>query len=416
MSMNHEIADAINGDRLWRRHMDMAKIGATGRGGVDRQALTPEDAEGRALLIGCALERGYKVDADPMGNLFVHRPGSDQEASPVMAGSHLDTQPSGGNFDGIFGVLAGFETLEALDDANIYTRRPLEVAVWTNEEGSRFQPPMMGSAVFTGALPIDSAMGTVDRQGMPVEQALAETMKSVQGVGTRDLGFPVHAYLEAHIEQGPVLEGSGNTIGVVTGIQGLRWYTVDVTGQEGHAGTTLRRGRKDALFAAMEMIIVLKELTQDDTDTLRFTVGRFEVSPNSPNIVPSHVYFTVDIRHPVDEVVADIGNRIEAVCRSHAGLCEVSVSEILNVPTTVFDDSVVEVIRRSARDLNLPNMDIVSGPGHDAMSMAGHCPTGMIFVPCEGGISHSESEKVSPDDLAAGARVLGKTLVELAGR
>jgi len=410
------VAGAVNSDRLWQRHMDMAKIGATGRGGVNRQALTQEDAQARALLIHWARERGFTASVDAFGNLFIHRSGSDSSASPVVTGSHLDSQPTGGNFDGVFGVLAGFEVLEALEDANITTRRPIEVAVWTNEEGSRFQPPMMGSAVFTGALSLDAALETVDRGGVSVAQALGETMKAMQGTGQRDFRFPMHVYVEAHIEQGPVLERAGNTIGVVTGIQGLRWFTVEVRGEEAHAGTTPRQSRKDALSAAVRMVTALEELTRDETDVVRFTVGRFEVYPNSPNIVPGRVVFTIDIRHPEDETLSCLADQVESICRMHTGGCGVTVTGTLNSPTTVFDSSVVDVVRQAARRMNLPHMDIVSGAGHDAKRIADLYPTGMIFVPCERGISHSEVENASPADLAAGTRVLAEVLAELAGR
>ena len=409
-------AKAVKGDRFWQRLMDMAKIGATGRGGTNRQALTSEDGQARVLLIRWAKDRGFAASVDDFGNLFLHRLGSDSSLSPVVTGSHLDTQPTGGKFDGVFGVLASFEALEALEDAGIRTRRPIDLAVWINEEGSRFQPPMMGSAVFVGELSMDVALKAVDKSGIGVAECLEQTTKTMNVKEHRSFGFPIHAYVEAHIEQGPVLEQTGKIIGVVTGIQGSRWYAVEVLGEEGHAGTTLRRSRKDALVAAIRMVNALYELTQDDTETVKFTVGRFEVFPGSPNIVPGRVFFTVDIRHPDNEVLSGLCDQVEPICKAQAGPCTVSVTETLNSPSMAFDRSVVDVVRQVAQRLNLPHMDIMSGPGHDAKLMASRYPSGMIFVPCEKGISHAEAEYASPKDLAAGARVLAEVLVELAGR
>ena len=419
MTDQHEASMAvaeINGDRLWQRHMEMAQVGATGRGGVNRQALTPEDAQARALLLGWAASRGFSTELDPIGNLFILRPGRDPSASPVLAGSHLDTQPAGGNFDGVFGVLAAFEALETLEDAGTTTQRPLEVVVWTNEEGARFQPTTMGSAVFAGALALNDVLNTTDRAGVTVAEALGETLKALPGTGRRGLGFPVHAYLEAHIEQGPVLEATGTTIGAVTAIQGLRWFTVEVHGEEAHAGTTPRRSRRDALAAAVHMVTALEELMRDEEDTVRFTVGRFEVLPNSPNTVPGRVLFTIDFRHPEHEVLARLGGQVEQVCRLHQGDCTVIVTETLNSSPTRLDSTVLDVVRRAAWRLELPQMDIVSGATHDAKYMAGLCPTGMVFVPCLEGISHSEAERASLEDLVSGARILAEALVELAGR
>ncbi len=410
------IAEAVNEDRLWQRLMEMARIGGTSRGGVTRETLTPEDAQARALLIHWAEERGFGASSDAFGNLLIHRPGSDPSASPVVTGSHLDSQPSGGKFDGALGVLAGFEVLEALEDANIVTRRPLAVASWTNEEGSRFQPPMMGSAVFTGALSFDAALQFVDRNGVSVAQALDETLKATGGTVQHEFRLPMSTYVEVHIEQGPILERTGSTIGIVTGIQGQRWFTVEVHGEAAHAGTTPRQSRKDALSAAVRMVTALEEMTRDETDTVRFTVGRFDVSPNSPNIVPSRVLFTIDIRHPENGVLSNLADQVEPICMANAGSCGVTITETLNTPTTLFDGSVMNAIREAASRLNLPHMDMISGAGHDAKSLADFCPTGMIFVPCERGISHSEAEKASPADLAAGTRVLAEVLVELAGR
>ena len=409
-------AAAVNEDRLWRHHMDIARIGATGRGGVNRQALTEHDAEARKRVLEWAGARGFAASVDAIGNLFIRRPGTDPKASPVVSGSHLDTQPAGGNFDGVFGVLAALEVLEAAADAGIKTRRPLEAVVWTNEEGARFQPTTMGSSVFAGAVPLERALATTDRDGVTVADALAETLARLRVGDRRDFRFPMAGYLEAHIEQGPVLEATGKTIGIVTGIQGLRWFRIEVTGEEAHAGTTPLRRRKDALVAAVAMVGALQEHMHDDDDVVRFTVGRFEVSPNSPNTVPGRVLFTIDFRHPEAAVLRRLGDRIEAVCRDRAGGCEVSVAETLDSPPTVFDPEILGVLRDAAARQDFAHMDIMSGATHDAKYMAGLYPSGMLFVPCAGGVSHNEAESAASADLAAGARVLAEAMIALANR
>lgn len=404
---------AVSEDRLWRRHLQIAEIGATGRGGVNRQALTPEDAEARRRVLAWAAARGFEASVDPIGNLFIRRAGTSPTASPIVSGSHLDTQPTGGNFDGVFGVLAALEVLEAVDDAGVQTEHPLELAIWTNEEGARFQPTTMGSAVFAGAVPLATALATVDAHGVTVEHALAQTLEAAPVANRRVFRFPMAAYLEAHIEQGPMLEDADTTIGVVSGIQGLRWFRGEVTGDEAHAGTTPRARRRDALLAAVDMVRALRDLMLDPTDTVRFTVGRFEVHPNSPNTVPGRVLFTVDFRHPEREVLARLGDEVADVCRAHAGGCGVDVVETLNSPPTAFDQRLGELIEAAAERQGLSHMRIVSGATHDAKHMAGLCPTGMIFVSCERGISHNEAERASAADLAAGARVLAEVMLRL---
>ena len=410
------VVAAVREDRLWQRHMAIAAIGATGRGGVNRQALTPADAEARRRLLDWAGKRGFRASVDDIGNLFIRRAGRDRDAHPVVSGSHLDTQPAGGNFDGVYGVLAALEVLEAASDAGLAMLRPLETVVWTNEEGARFQPTTMGSNVFAGRLSLAAALATVDANGITVGQALAETLTRIGVTDHRHFGFPMAAYLEAHIEQGPILEATRNTIGIVTGIQGLRWFRIEVTGEEAHAGTTPLRRRKDAMVAALGMITALQALMVDDTDTVRFTVGRFEVTPNSPNTVPGRVLFTIDFRHPDGSILTRLGDQIEAVCRDHARGCGVAVVETLNSPPIAFDPSIQRLLRDAAGHQALKHIDMVSGATHDAKYMAGLCPSGMIFVPCERGVSHNETESAAPADLAAGARVLAEAMVELANR
>jgi N-carbamoyl-L-amino-acid hydrolase len=331
-----------------------------------------------------------------------------------VAGSHLDTQPTGGNFDGVYGVLAAFEVLEAASDAGVTTNRPLEAVVWTNEEGARFQPATMGSAVFAGALPLEAALATTDTAGISVAQALATSLQRLAVPQQRAFRFPMAAYLEAHIEQGPILEATHHTIGIVSGIQGLRWFRVEVTGEEAHAGTTPRRIRKDAFVAAVRMVTALQELLYDAADIVRFTVGRFEVTPNSPNTVPGRVLFTIDLRHPEAAVLSRLGNQVEEVCRDQAQSCDVVVTETLHSSPVQFDPTIRDMLRDTASRQALAHMDMVSGATHDAKYMADLYPSGMLFVPCRGGISHNESEYATPSDLAAGTRLLAAALLELA--
>lgn len=406
----------IDERRLWERHRAIAQFGATGRGGVNRQALTPEDTAARKQLLAWAAARGFATSVDAIGNLFIRRFGHAPDAAPIMAGSHLDTQPTGGNFDGVYGVLAALEVLEAAEEAGIATTRPIEAVVWSNEEGSRFQPGTMGSAVYAGHLPLEATLRTIDSRGTMLGDALAATMAGMGVIACRYLHAPIAAYLEAHIEQGPILEAARKRIGVVTGIQGLKWLRVEIAGEEAHAGTTPRAARRDACAAAIEMIAALRDLTRDPADMLRFTVGRFELSPNSPNTVPGHALFTIDLRHPDRELLVSLGPQIESLCRAHAGGCDVSITETLDSAPISFDPAMVAMVRQAAERQKLPWMEIVSGATHDAKFIAELCPAAMIFVPCERGISHNEAESAAPADLAAGARVLAEVMLTLANR
>ncbi len=410
-------ADAIREDRLWQRHADMAKLGGTPKGGVNRQALSPEDAAARNLLGSWARARGFSTFTDAIGNLFVRREGSEPDARPVMSGSHMDSQPTGGRFDGMYGVLAAFEALEALEDAGVKTKRPVVAVAWTNEEGSRFQPGAMGSAVFAGRNALDAMLEVKDWKGVVLKDALAETLKAAPAPMREGRpGFPLDGYVEAHIEQGPRLENEGRTIGVVTAIQGSRRYIVTTEGEEAHAGTTPRAARKDAFAAAVRIAQAMYEATTDTDDTLRFTIGRVEVAPGSPNTVPGRTTFTIDMRHPNDAVLDAHEKKLKEIVAAQAAPCPAGIERVVAVPPTNFDPVVVDLVRTKTRALGLSNMDMPSGAGHDAMHIANLCPTGMIFVPCENGISHNEIENATPQALAAGARVLVEVLAELANR
>jgi N-carbamoyl-L-amino-acid hydrolase len=410
-------ANAIREDRLWQRHAEMAKLGGTPKGGVNRQALSAEDAAARNLLASWAKARGFSVFTDAIGNLFVRREGSEPAALPVLSGSHMDSQPTGGRFDGMYGVLAALEALEALEDAGVTTRRPVMAVAWTNEEGSRFQPGAMGSAVFAGRNKLEDMLAVKDWDGMALSDALAETMKAAPApTRAGKPGFPLDGYVEVHIEQGPRLENERKIIGVVTGIQGSRRYIVHTEGEEAHAGTTPRAARKDAFAAATRIAAAMYEATTDADDTLRFTIGRVEVHPGSPNTVPGKASFTIDMRNPSDTVLNAHEKKLFDIAAARATPCTARIERVTAVPPTEFDPHVIHLVRAKAEALALPNMDMPSGAGHDAMHIAKLCPAGMIFVPCERGISHNESENATPADLAAGARVLVEVLVELANR
>lgn len=408
-----EISSAVDPSRLWHRHMDMSEIGARPDGGVNRQALSAPDAAARLALIHWSSERGYKCSSDAIGNVFVRREGRDPSLAPILAGSHLDTQPAGGRFDGAFGVLATLEALQALDTASVESLRPIELVSWTNEEGSRFSPGTMGSSLFAGTLRLEDVLDTRDSDGVVLADALRDVLGSIADVPRRPFRFPVAAYLEPHIEQGPVLEKSGSTIGIVTGIQGVRWFAVEVVGSEAHAGTTPTSSRQDALQVAVSIIHALNTSMVDQADVLRFTVGRVVVEPNSPNTIPGRAFFTIDLRHPDIEQLEISAKRAVTICRSLEGPCKVTVSETLSMPPIKFDDGLMNILGYVAKTLNLSQRHLTSGAFHDAKSLSGICPSAMLFIPCALGISHSPKESVTMEDVAAGARVLAPVLAEL---
>lgn len=410
----HRVADQVSEDRLWRRLMEMAELGAIPGGGVNRQALSDEDIAARRLLIDWARARGFATAQDGIGNLFVRRPGRNPLAAPVLTGSHLDSQPSGGRFDGVYGVLAGFEALEALDETGIETERSVEVVAWTNEEGGRFAPGAMGSMVFTESCDLVHCLAVIDAEGVRLGDALAATLAATPVDETRPFNFPIAAFVEAHIEQGPRLEVEGVPIGVVTGIQGSHWCEVEILGESAHAGAAPLKTRRDALQGALAAIQALNQIMADDSDTVRFTVGRFEVTPNSPNTVASRVLFTIDLRHPEAETLRRLGDAVEETCVAAAPRCEVHVRKTFHREPCHFDALVQATIEASARELDLPAIRMPSGAFHDAQFLNDVCQTGMIFVPCEKGISHNPAENARPEDLTDGARVLAETLVRLA--
>ncbi|PYC30030.1 Zn-dependent hydrolase [Pseudomonas protegens] len=404
----------INGQRLWASLMAMAEIGATARGGSCRLALSDEDRAGRELFAHWCTEAGMTLSVDPIGNLFARRPGSDPHAAPVMMGSHLDTQPEGGRFDGVYGVLAGLEVLRTLNDLGVQTRKPLEVVVWTNEEGARFTPAMFGSAVFTGVMALDAALAVRDADGISVAQALQRTGYA----GNRPLGGAVDAYFEAHIEQGPILEDNAKSIGVVSGGQAIRWLDVQVEGMAAHAGTTPMPLRKDALYGAAQMILAVEQVAADFAPQGLTTVGELSVAKSSRNTIPGRLTFTVDLRHHHDQQIANmeqqVEERLERIARER-GL-KVRIDRHWLSPATPFDAECVAAVQQAVDGLGYPQQSIVSGAGHDAILLARYCPTAMVFIPCVGGLSHNEAEDVLPEDVSQGADVLLNAVLARAGR
>ena len=402
----------VNNERLWRSLMDLASIGATPKGGVKRVTLTEADRQGRDQFVSWAREAGLAVSVDAIGNIFARRPGADSGAAPVVMGSHLDSQPSGGKFDGAYGVMAGLEVVRTLNDAGIATRAPLEVAAWTNEEGSRFVPTMMGSGVFAGVHTLEYALSQQDTEGVTVRAAL-EKIGYAGGAKPHRVG----AYFEAHIEQGPVLEATETTIGVVQGALGQRWFDVLVTGQDAHAGPTPMETRKDALLAASRLAVEVNRIATTFPDYARGTVGFMQVKPNSRNVVPGEVRLTVDFRNAKDAtlgaMVAELKrsiDRIERECR-----VAVELKEVVYFPPSEFAPDVVAAVRKAAENLDYTHRDIVSGAAHDAVYLARIAPAAMVFVPCEGGISHNEIETATPGDIAAGCNVLLHAVLARAG-
>lgn len=395
----------IDGPRLWSSLMDMAAVGATARGGCNRQALTDEDRTGRDLFVRWAREEGCVVTVDEIGNLFAARPGTDPDAAPVLAGSHLDTQTTGGRFDGVYGVLAGLEVVRTLNAHGVRTRRTVEVASWTNEEGCRFAPAMLGSGVVSGDYDLAYAYERTDKAGLRLGDEL-------ERIGYRGPAparpRPFHAMFEAHIEQGPILEAEHAVIGVVTGIQGARWLDVTLRGQSAHAGPTPMEMRRDPWRAACPIIQGALALAEANGPWGRATIGDVRAAPGARNTVPERLTVSVDLRHPqadvLEAMIAEFGALADRAASAHGiGLW---VEEVWRMPPTAFDPGLVDLIDSVAARLGYPRRRMVSGAGHDSLHTARFAPTAMIFVPCRGGLSHNEAEDAAPADLEAGANVL----------
>jgi beta-ureidopropionase / N-carbamoyl-L-amino-acid hydrolase len=405
----------VNQQRLWKSHVQMAEIGALPLGGSCRLSLSEDDKKGRELFIGWCREAGCDIRIDKMGCIYARRPGKENLRPPAATGSHLDTQPHGGKYDGVYGVLAGLEVIRTLNDHQVETHAPIEVIVWTNEEGVRFSPPLTGSQVFCGRLPLENAHALQTIDGTTV----FDDLKSLDYLGEDINGenHPMVCFIETHIEQGPILEKAKQQIGVVTMIQGALASAVRIKGADNHAGTTPLNMRQDALVGAARIVSRLNEIGLENDEATRVTVGRFDVSPNSTSSIPGEVFFHIDLRHPEQATLERLDTQFRAevssIC-SQLGL-EFEYETMMGIAPTLFDAQVVEVVNEVTKTLGYPHRRMISGAGHDAMNTAVVAPTAMIFVPCEGGISHNEAEAAKPEDLAAGANVLLHSLIEFSG-
>ncbi|MEI6735100.1 MAG: Zn-dependent hydrolase [Comamonadaceae bacterium] len=404
----------INGQRLWDSLMELAKIGATPKGGVCRLTLTDLDRQGRDQVTRWGREAGLEVTIDKIGNGFMRRPGRNNALPPIVAGSHIDTQPTGGKFDGNYGVLSALEVVRTLNDHKIETEAPIEVAFWTNEEGSRFVPVMMGSGVFAKVFTLEHAYAATDTEGKTVKDELTR----IGYVGPQEPGdHPIGTYFEAHIEQGPVLEDADVTIGVVQGVLGIRWFDCTVTGMEAHAGPTPMALRKDAMQVAARIMQEVVACALRHQPHGRGTVGMVQVHPNSRNVIPGRVKFSIDLRNATDTQVDTMADEVKAYAAKVAresGL-EVKIEMVSSYPAQAFHDECKAAVARAAQKLGYSNMPAVSGAGHDAVYMARLAPSGMIFIPCKDGISHNEIESATPEHITAGANVLLHAMLERAG-
>jgi N-carbamoyl-L-amino-acid hydrolase len=401
----------INGARLWDSLMEMARIGPGVAGGNNRQTLTDEDGEGRALFRKWCEEAGCEMGLDQMGNMFALRPGTDPDALPVYVGSHLDTQPTGGKYDGVLGVLGGLELIRTLNDLGIKTRHPIVVTNWTNEEGTRFAPAMLASGVFAGMHTQDWAYGRVDAEGKRFGDELERIgWKGEEEVGARKM----HAFFELHIEQGPILEAEGKDIGVVTHGQGLSWIEVTILGRDAHTGSTPMPMRRNAGLGMARVLELVEEIALSHAPHAVGAAGHIDVYPNSRNVIPGKVVFTVDFRSPEPAVIMDMEERLKAGAREicdNMGL-EVEFEKVGGFDPVEFDAGCVAAVRGAAERLGYSHRDIISGAGHDACWINRVAPTAMVMCPCVDGLSHNEAEEITPEWAAAGADVLLHAVLE----
>ena len=407
----------IDEKRLWQSLMDLAEIGATPKGGVCRIALTDADRAGRDQVVQWFRDAGLEVRIDEVGNVFGRRAGTDPQARAVATGSHIDTQPTGGKFDGNYGVMAGLEVMRTLNTHGIQTRAPLEVAFWTNEEGTRFTPVMMGSGAFAGVFGAADIRSQQDGAGISV----GEELQRIGYLGEVACGAvpngPFAAYFEAHIEQGPVLEAYDKPIGIVSGALGQQWYDVTVNGMDAHAGPTPMELRHDAMLATARMVDAVNRIALSQAPHGRGTVGHVQVLPNSRNVIPGQVKFTVDFRNLSQSGLDAMDQALRAEFEQLARQCQCSVEieQVVKFEPCIFHEECVQSVRSAATSLGYAHMDVVSGAGHDAVYVHGVAPSAMIFVPCKDGISHNEIEDAKAEHLAAGCNVLLHAMLERAG-
>ncbi|MFA6266331.1 MAG: M20 family metallo-hydrolase [Pseudolabrys sp.] len=400
----------IDPERLWGDLMDTARIGGTAKGGICRLTLTDLDRQVRDWFKATAEGLGCTVTVDDMGTMFARRPGQRNDIPPIAMGSHLDTQPTGGKFDGTLGVLGALEALRTLHRAGYETFAPVEVVNWTNEEGSRFAPAMIASGVFAGFFTRDWAVSRQDRAGI----SFGDALDGIGYRGSQSCGeHPLSAFFEIHIEQGPYLEAEGKDIGVVTGVQGIRWYEATFIGQDSHAGATPMHRRHDALLGASRLVQAVNAVALAHPGSVG-TVGLLEVKPGSPNVVPGEIFLTIDLRDPKSDTLDAMERDITAAAQSigaELGLA-VAIKNIINQPAVYFDARCIAAVRAAAAASGFSTKDLMSGAGHDAANIARVAPTTMIFVPCKDGISHNEAEYSSKEQCAAGAQVLLQAVLD----
>lgn len=404
----------INGERLWDSLMEMAKIGPGIAGGNNRQTLTDEDAEGRALFQSWCEDAGCTMGLDKMGTMFARRDGTDPDALPVYVGSHLDTQPTGGKYDGVLGVLGGLEIVRMLNDLNVHTRRPIVVVNWTNEEGTRFAPAMAASGVFAGVHTLEWAYDREDANGLKQ----GDELQRIGYVGDEEVGArKMHAFFELHIEQGPILEKENTDIGVVTHGQGLNWVQLTLTGKESHTGSTPMPMRRNAGLGMARITQLVNEIALSHAPHAVGAIGHCDVYPNSRNIIPGKCVFTVDFRSPNKDVIADMDKRLREGAREIAeqGGLQLEIEQVGGFDPVEFDDGCVKAVRDAAERLGYSHRDIVSGAGHDACWINRVAPTAMVMCPCVDGLSHNEAEEITPEWASAGVNVLFHAVVETAG-
>ena len=403
----------VNGDRLWDSLMEMAKIGPGVAGGNNRQTLTDEDSEGRHLFKKWCEDQGCSMGLDKMGNMFAYREGADPDALPVYVGSHLDTQPTGGKYDGVLGVLGGLEIIRSLNDLNIKTKHPIVITNWSNEEGTRFAPPMLSSGVFGGMHTLDWAYNREDSEGKTFGDELVRIgWKGEEEVGDRKM----HAFFELHIEQGPILEAENKDIGVVTHGQGLSWTQITVTGKDSHTGSTPMPMRRNAGLGMARILEKVEEIALSHAPHAVGAAGHIDVYPNSRNVIPGKVVFTVDMRSPELSVIADMEKRLMSESKNiceNLGL-EVEFEKVGGFDPVKFDEKCVSAVRDASEKLGYSHMNLISGAGHDACWINRVAPTAMIMCPCVDGLSHNEAEEISKEWATAGADVLLHAVLETA--
>ncbi|QII71925.1 M20 family metallo-hydrolase [Apibacter sp. B2966] len=405
----------INSKRLQTWLADFATIGGTPNGGVHRLTLTDLDKQARDLFVSLAKKAGCSIKIDAMGNIFARRPGEDNRLSPVLIGSHIDSQPLGGKYDGIYGVLAALEVVYSLNDHNIKTDRPIDVVSWTNEEGSRFAPAMIGSAVFSGLTTLQDGWSCRDSEGNTIKQEL----ERIGYAGNDNFSnYKIHASLELHIEQGPILENHNELIGIVTGASGQKWYDVEFTGMASHAGTTPMEVRQDALLGLAEAVLEVNTIGKNEKPEGRATVGMVKITPNSRNVISDKAWFSVEFRHPSEKGLQRMDQQLSEKVHQIAEKLNLtySIRPILSFPPLPFDKTCIEVVRKVAQNLNYPHRTMVSGAGHDSCNISKIAPTSMIFIPCIKGISHNEKEEIRPEWMSAGANVLLNAVKHLSKR